>query len=103
MARHQRGQHANEINSIAHQLELENIVTVMNNAPALTTLLPNQSSAEGEAVSFALPANALTAPDGDALTLSATLLGGAALPKWLVFDAVAGNFSGTPPQDFNGN
>ncbi|MFG5380209.1 cadherin-like domain-containing protein, partial [Yoonia sp. R2-816] len=40
--------------------------------------------------------------DGDALTLSATLVGGEALPDWLVFDAVAGSFSGTPPQEFNG-
>ncbi|WP_299752847.1 putative Ig domain-containing protein [uncultured Tateyamaria sp.] len=77
-------------------------MTVMNNAPVLTTLLPNQFSAEDEAVSFALPANAFTDLDGDVLTLSATLLGGAALPGWLVFDAVAGSFSGTPPQDFNG-
>ncbi|MFG5379629.1 putative Ig domain-containing protein, partial [Yoonia sp. R2-816] len=77
-------------------------MTVMNNAPVLTTLLPNQSSAEDEAVSFALPANAFTDVDGDALTLSATLINGAALPDWLVFDAVAESFSGTPPQDFNG-
>ncbi|WP_298937193.1 tandem-95 repeat protein [uncultured Ruegeria sp.] len=77
-------------------------MTVMNNAPALTTLLLNQFSAEDEAVSFVLPANAFTDPDGDTLTLSATLLGGAALPGWLVFDAAAGSFSGTPPQDFHG-
>ncbi|MDX8355777.1 Ig-like domain-containing protein [Cognatiyoonia sp. IB215182] len=77
-------------------------MTAMNNAPVLTVLLPNQSSAEDEAVSFALPANAFTDPDGDALTLSATLVGGAALPGWLAFDAVSGSFSGTPPQDFHG-
>ncbi|WP_299775767.1 tandem-95 repeat protein [uncultured Tateyamaria sp.] len=77
-------------------------MTVMNNAPVLGVLLPHQSSVEDEAVSFALPSNAFTDADGDALTLSATLLGGAALPDWLVFDAVAGSFSGTPPQDFNG-
>uniref|UniRef100_UPI003726B343 Ig-like domain-containing protein n=1 Tax=Yoonia sp. R2-816 TaxID=3342638 RepID=UPI003726B343 len=61
-----------------------------------------QSSAEDEAVSFALPANAFTDVDGDALTLSATLVGGAALPDWLMFDAAPGSFSGTPPQGFNG-
>ncbi|WP_298938629.1 Ig-like domain-containing protein, partial [uncultured Ruegeria sp.] len=49
-----------------------------------------------------LPANAFTDVDGDALTLSATLVGGEALPDWLVFDAVAGRFLGTPPEDFNG-
>ncbi|WP_298938645.1 putative Ig domain-containing protein, partial [uncultured Ruegeria sp.] len=53
-------------------------------------------------MSFVLPANAFTDVDGDALTLSAALVGGAALPGWLVFDAASGSFSGTPPQDFNG-
>ncbi|MDX8355418.1 tandem-95 repeat protein [Cognatiyoonia sp. IB215182] len=77
-------------------------MTVMNNAPVLAIALPNQSSAEDETVSFALPANAFTDMDGDVLTLSATLADGTALPDWLVFDAAAGSFSGTPPQDFNG-
>ena len=77
-------------------------MTVMNNAPVLTTLLPNQFSAEDEAVSFTLPTNAFTDVDGDALTLSATLADGTALPGWLEFDAVTGSFSGTPPQDFHG-
>ncbi|WP_298938644.1 putative Ig domain-containing protein, partial [uncultured Ruegeria sp.] len=53
-------------------------------------------------MSFVLPANAFTDVDGDALTLSATLLNGAALPGWLVFDAASGSFSGTPPQDYTG-
>ncbi|MDX8355765.1 tandem-95 repeat protein [Cognatiyoonia sp. IB215182] len=78
------------------------IVHGTNDAPVLAIALPNQSSAEDEAVSFALPANAFTDVEGDALTLNATLAGGAALPDWLVFDAVAGSFSGTPPQDFDG-
>ncbi|WP_299752844.1 tandem-95 repeat protein [uncultured Tateyamaria sp.] len=78
------------------------VVHGANDAPVVALALSNQSSAEDEAVSFALPTNAFTDVDGDALTLSATLVGGAALPGWLVFDAVAGSFSGTPPQDFNG-
>uniref|UniRef100_UPI003727AC40 tandem-95 repeat protein n=1 Tax=Yoonia sp. R2-816 TaxID=3342638 RepID=UPI003727AC40 len=78
------------------------IVHGTNDAPVLALALPNQSSAEDEAVSFTLPTNAFTDVEGDALTLSATLVGGEALPDWLVFDAVAGRFSGTPPEDFNG-
>ncbi|MFG5384454.1 tandem-95 repeat protein, partial [Yoonia sp. R2-816] len=78
------------------------VVHGANDAPVLALALPNQSSAEDEAVSFVLPENAFTDVDGDALTLSVTLVDGSALPGWLVFDAVAGNFSGTPPQDFNG-
>ncbi|WP_299775948.1 tandem-95 repeat protein [uncultured Tateyamaria sp.] len=77
-------------------------MTVMNNAPVLAIALPHQSSAEDQSVSFVLPANAFTDMDGDALTLSATLADGTALPGWLEFDAVAGSFSGTPPQDFHG-
>ncbi len=78
------------------------VVHGTNDAPVAAVALPNQSSAEDEAVSFALPASAFTDVDGDTLALSATLGGGAALPDWLVFDAIAGSFSGTPPQDFNG-
>ncbi|WP_298938447.1 tandem-95 repeat protein [uncultured Ruegeria sp.] len=78
------------------------IVHGTNDAPVVAIVLPDQSSEEDEPVSFVLPANAFTDVDGDALTLSATLADGSALPDWLVFDAVAGSFSGTPPQDFNG-
>ncbi|WP_298938653.1 Ig-like domain-containing protein, partial [uncultured Ruegeria sp.] len=54
------------------------VVHGTNSAPVLTTLLPHQSSTEDQSVSFALPANAFTDVDGDALTLSATLVGGEA-------------------------
>ncbi|MFG5382673.1 hypothetical protein, partial [Yoonia sp. R2-816] len=33
-AHHRHVQHANEIKSIAHQLELENVMTIMNTPPA---------------------------------------------------------------------
>ncbi|WP_299085449.1 tandem-95 repeat protein [uncultured Ruegeria sp.] len=78
------------------------VVHGTNDAPVLAIVLPDQASTEDEAVSFALPANAFMDVDGDALTLSATLSGGVALPDWLVFDAASASFSGTPPQDFNG-
>ncbi|WP_298938580.1 tandem-95 repeat protein, partial [uncultured Ruegeria sp.] len=78
------------------------VVHGTNDAPVLTIVLLPRLSAEDYALSFVLPANAFTDVDGDALTLSATLAGGAALPDWLVFDAASGSFSGTPPQDFNG-
>ncbi|WP_299085964.1 Ig-like domain-containing protein, partial [uncultured Ruegeria sp.] len=73
-----------------------------NDAPVLAIVLPPQSSAEDQAMSFVLPTNAFTDVDGDALSLSATMVGGAALPGWLVFDAASGSFSGTPPQDYTG-
>ncbi|WP_299752710.1 putative Ig domain-containing protein [uncultured Tateyamaria sp.] len=77
-------------------------MTLTNNTPVLAIVLPNQSSAEDEAVSFVLPANAFTDVDGDELTLRAALVDGAALPDWLVFDTVAGRFSGMPPSDIHG-
>uniref|UniRef100_UPI00261339C0 tandem-95 repeat protein n=1 Tax=uncultured Tateyamaria sp. TaxID=455651 RepID=UPI00261339C0 len=69
--------------------------------PPFLPLLP-EFSAEDEAVSFTLPPDAFTDPNGDPLTLTATLADGTALPDWLAFDAVAESFSGTPPQDFYG-
>ncbi len=77
-------------------------MTLTNNTPVLAIALPNQSSVEDETVSFVLPANVFTDVDGDELTLRAALVDGAALPDWLVFDAAAGSFWGTPPQDSNG-
>lgn len=44
-----------------------------------------------------MPAGTFVDPDGDAMTYSATLQDGSALPSWLHFDAAAGTFSGTPP------
>ena len=78
-------------------------INSVNDTPILITPLADQSSAEDEVVSFTLPADAFSDVDGDNLTFTATLVGGVALPLWLTFDAVAGTFSGTPPQDFNGN
>jgi putative Ig domain-containing protein len=49
----------------------------------------------GQAVNFALPSNTFTDPQGEALTYSATLSNGAALPAWLSFNAATGTFSGT--------
>jgi len=77
-------------------------VTAVNDAPILVTPLIDQSSPEDEVVSFIISDDAFIDVDGDELTLTATLIGGAALPLWLTFDAAAGTFSGTPPQDFNG-
>ena len=76
--------------------------TPVNNAPIVATPLNDQSSPEDNAVNFTIPAAAFSDADGDALTLSAALEDGAALPAWLAFDAVAGSFAGTPPANFNG-
>ena len=72
----------------------------VNDAPVLLAPLPDRATAEDTAFSFALPAGTFDDVDGDTVTLSATLAGGAALPGWLAFDG--STFTGTPPQDFNG-
>ncbi len=64
--------------------------------------LPDQTFLEDEAWSFQLPVDAFTDPDGDPLTLTATLSTGDPLPDWLTFDASSRTFTGVPPRDFNG-
>jgi Ca2+-binding RTX toxin-like protein len=68
-----------------------------NTAPMVVHALHAQSAAEDEPWSFVLPASTFTDADTeDVLTYSARLSDGAPLPEWLMFDAVAGRFSGTP-------
>ncbi|MBI0432194.1 putative Ig domain-containing protein, partial [Pectobacterium parmentieri] len=42
-------------------------------------------------------------PDGDTLTLSATLADGSPLPSWITFNPATGTFSGTPGNGDVGN
>jgi len=46
-------------------------------------------------VNFTLASNTFTDPQGSALTYSATLSNGTALPSWLSFNSKTGTFSGT--------
>lgn len=77
-------------------------VTNIDEAPALVTLLPDQSSPEDTAWSYTVPATSFSDPDGDTLSYAASLADGSALPSWLAFDTVTRTFAGTPPVDFNG-
>jgi hypothetical protein len=70
-------------------------VTVPAAAPAVTNPLGAEHIAANSAFSFALPSNSFTDPQGETLTLKATLSSGAALPSWLKFTAATGTFSGT--------
>ena len=73
-----------------------------NHAPQLAGPISDQSSSEDQAWSFQVPANTFSDVDGDALTYSASLGDGSALPSWVTFDAATRTFSGTPPLNFNG-
>ncbi|MBD8876179.1 putative Ig domain-containing protein [Roseibium polysiphoniae] len=77
-------------------------VSPENDAPVVAAAILDQSAAEDTAWSFAVPAGTFIDADGDALSYSAALADGSALPSWLSFDDATQAFSGTPPQDFNG-
>ncbi|GLX55621.1 hypothetical protein Pcaca02_09300 [Pectobacterium carotovorum subsp. carotovorum] len=71
-------------------------VTNVNDAPVVATPIPPQSVAQGGGFNFTVPDGTFSDPDGDTLTLSATLANGSPLPSWLRFDPTIGTFSGTP-------
>ena len=74
----------------------------MNDAPTIATTLADVSVNEDTAIAIAIPVGTFADVDGDLLTLSASLVGGTALPNWLVFDGDAGTLTGQPPENFNG-
>ncbi|RYC47045.1 putative Ig domain-containing protein [Pectobacterium zantedeschiae] len=71
-------------------------VTNVNDAPVVSATIPAQSVAQDASLNFTVPAGTFTDPDGDTLTLSATLANGLALPSWLTFNPATGTFTGTP-------
>ncbi len=75
----------------------------VNQAPVVAAPIGDQAINEDTALSFQVPAGAFTDPDSDPLTYTATLADGSPLPGWLTFDAATQTFSGTPPQDYNGD
>ncbi|WP_310622361.1 tandem-95 repeat protein [Flexibacterium corallicola] len=79
-----------------------------NDAPIVFSPIGNQSFEEDTAVAFNIGSFAFAdaetgGPIFGQLGLEATIAGGAPLPQWLTFNSVTGDFSGTPPQDFNGD
>ncbi|USE36988.1 VCBS domain-containing protein [Endozoicomonas sp. SCSIO W0465] len=67
-----------------------------NDGPVLDIGLLNQNASQDSGFSYQVPANSFSDQDGDALSYSATLADGSALPAWLAFDAGTRTFSGTP-------
>ena len=68
-------------------------VTPVNDPPA-TPSLTDQTATEDQSFSYTF--DAVTDPEGDSITYSATLADGIALPGWLSFDASTRTFGGTP-------
>jgi hypothetical protein len=71
-------------------------------SPTVTAHTPNQTWVQGHAVDLTLAVNTFTDPQQEALTYSATLSNGAALPSWLQFNAATGTFSGSVPSGATG-
>lgn len=63
-------------------------------APVLTVQTPNQTWTGGQAISLAV---SFSDPQSQALSYSANLSNGQALPSWLIFNATGDTFSGTAP------
>ncbi len=78
-------------------------INPVNDAPIVVQKISDQTSDEDASWSYTIPASTFSDVDGDALTLTATLADGTELPAWLSFDSNTQTFSGTPPQDFNGD
>jgi len=82
--------------------ETFNVSTPAPAAPVVSAPTASQTWKLGQAVSFTLASNTFTDPQGEALTYSATLSNGAALPSWLSFNASTGKFTGTVPNTATG-
>lgn len=67
-----------------------------NTDPILANPIADQSAIVGTLFVFQIPLNTFTDANGDPLTYTATLTGGAPLPAWLTFNAVSRSFTGTP-------
>ncbi|WNF45140.1 DUF4347 domain-containing protein [Pseudomonas sp. SG20056] len=71
-------------------------VTPVNDLPTVANAIPNQNASEDAAFNFQFATNTFNDVDAGALTYTAQLAGGGALPAWLSFDALTRTFSGTP-------
>lgn len=71
-------------------------IALVNEAPVAQVALLDRSFAQDNTVVIALPSLAFVDPDGDVLSLSASLANGVALPEWLTFDAANNIFTGAP-------
>ena len=71
-------------------------IGAVNDAPTVATPIPNQNATEDAGFNFQFAAGAFADADLDALSYSATLAGGGALPAWLSFNPATRTFSGTP-------
>ncbi|HEU5145200.1 MAG TPA: putative Ig domain-containing protein [Chryseosolibacter sp.] len=71
-------------------------IGIANSPPVVANAIPDQTATSGSLFTYTFASNTFSDANGDALTYSATLAGGAALPSWLVFSSSSRSFTGTP-------
>lgn len=73
------------------------ITLTVNAVPTVANPIPDQTFTGSGTKSFTFATNTFADADaGDILTYTAALVGGSALPAWLVFDGATRTFSGNP-------
>lgn len=72
------------------------LANITNQAPVTGDALADQAVAQNQPLSYVIPANAFSDPEGSVLSLTATLANGNALPSWLTFNVNTRTFSGIP-------
>ncbi|WPE82331.1 putative Ig domain-containing protein [Acinetobacter baumannii] len=70
-----------------------------NQAPTVLNAIADQTVTDAKAFSYTVPSTTFKDPDGDALTYTATLEDGSALPSWLSFNATTRVLSGISPDN----
>ena len=70
----------------------------LSETPLASGLLPDQRAEVKKPFQFQVPDGAITDPEGEALSFTASLADGSELPSWLKFDAGKRKFAGTPPE-----
>ena len=90
------GEAANNLSTVV------NSTITLNSPPTLDNPIPDRTSPANAEWIFQVPLDTFDDPDGDTLTLVATLADDTALPSWLTFNGANQTFTGTPPLDFTG-
>jgi ELWxxDGT repeat protein len=96
------GTAAGSVQLLASGFTGSQVAMMPNHAPLLANAIPDQTCHHDQTFNFQVVADAFSDPDTDAVTYTATLADGSALPAWLSFNASTRTFSGTVPQAITG-
>lgn len=87
--------------SLAATTTFDLVITPRNDAPIVTTPLPDVTIVPGGVLSILIPSTMFSDVDGDVLAVSVSGVEGTSLPAWLSFDGQY--LTGTVPADFTGS